>query len=157
MPPESLTPTMTPSVSFLDVDHAVGDVAELLYDVLYEPYDVRRGDDWLHPAEGGVFAVARDGAGTLLGVARLLPEADDGSRQLRQLAVAEAVRGTGVGRLLVTRLEQCAVEEGTREVWLSARDSAFGFYRALGYDFVGAEFISELTGIPHRRMAKRLR
>jgi len=147
---------MTPHVSFLDIECAVGDVAGLLYSVLYEPYGVARGDNWLHPAEGGVFAVARDDAGEVLGVARLLPAAGDMSRMLRQVSVAPVVQGIGVGRLLVTGLEERAAAEGTREVWLNARDSAFGFYRALGYDFVGEEFVSELTRIPHRRMAKRL-
>lgn len=147
---------MTPSVSFLDIERVDGDVAELLYCVLYEPYGVARGDDWLHPAEGGVFAVAGDRSAAILGVARLLPAADDAPRMLRQVAVAPEVRGTGVGRLLVTRLEERAAAEGAHEVWLNARDSAYGFYRALGYDFVGEEFVSELTRIPHRRMAKLL-
>lgn len=148
---------MTPHLSIHDAEQIQGDVAELLYGVLYEPYGVARDDDWLHSADGGVFAVARDGAGAVLGVARLLPAAADESRQLRQVAVAPVIRGTGIGRLLVAGLEEQAAAEGASEVWLNARDSAYGFYLALGYGFAGEEFVSELTGIPHRRMVKRLR
>ena len=53
-------------------------------------------------------------------------------------------------------LEDVAAAEGADEVWLHARDTAFGFYERLGYVPEGEIFVSELTGIPHRTMRKRL-
>lgn len=135
-----------------DVDEAVYD---LLYDVLYRDFGVDPASDWRHLDADSTYAVATSAGGGLLGVARLMPAGDaPESRQLRQLAVAHATRRSGVGRALVHALEHKAAEQGAREVWLNARESAFGFYERLGYEFDGEVFVSELTGIPHRRMRK---
>jgi predicted GNAT family N-acyltransferase len=135
-----------------DVDEAVYD---LLYDVLYRDFGVDPDSDWRHLDADSIYAVAASAHGGFLGVARLMPagEAPE-SRQLRQLAVAHETRRSGVGRALVHALERQSAEQGAREVWLNARESAFGFYERLGYEFDSEVFVSELTGIPHRRMRK---
>jgi len=134
----------------------------LAFGVLYGPFGVSwpeeasEGDDWLHPAPGTLVAVAIAIDGELLGSARLLPAAGDASRQIRQVAVFPHARRLGVGRALMRALETRAAEEGARETWLNARDSAYGFYEALGYELHGEGFVSELTGIPHRAARKPL-
>jgi predicted GNAT family N-acyltransferase len=133
------------------------EVLDLYYDVLYGPFGVERDFEWYHPAHGSRFAIALGSADELLGSARLLPEAGETVRQVRQVVVSPAAQGLGVGRELMTTLEHIAAEEGARELWLNARHTAFGFYEALGWKFTGEPFVSELTGIPHREMRKRLR
>jgi predicted GNAT family N-acyltransferase len=148
-----------PQPSILIVRHdweRFDEILELSYGVLYGPFGVARGDEWYHPAYGSEFAVAVDANGGLLGAARLLPSPGETSRQVRQVVVGEQARGLGVGRLLMEALHALAAEEGTCEVWLRARSSAAGFYERLGYERCGEEFISELTGIPHVEMRKRL-
>ncbi|MDR3686907.1 MAG: GNAT family N-acetyltransferase [Coriobacteriia bacterium] len=132
------------------------EVLGLYFDVLYGPFGVERDFEWYHPAHGSRFAIALGPAGELLGSARLLPEAGEEVRQVRQVVVAPAAQRLGVGRELMIALERIAAEEGASELWLNARHTAFGFYEALGWEFSSEPFISELTGIPHREMRKRL-
>ena len=146
-------------VRILEVDHGwprFDEVQALYFAVLYEGFGVPLGADWYHDANGSIFAIGLADDGTLLGAARLLPVEGDASRQIRQVAVSPAFHGAGLGRRLVTALEQRAVAEGAKEVWLNSRHSAYGFYERLGFVHEGAEFDSELTGIRHRLMRKRI-
>ena len=130
--------------------------------VLYDPFGLARPDivggeaDWRLPPPGTDVAVALDERGQILGSAWLLPAPGDPSRQVRQVAVDAASRRIGVGVLLMRAIELLAAEQGAIELWLNARDTAFGFYERLGYVAEGAVFVSELTGIPHRLMRKPL-
>jgi predicted GNAT family N-acyltransferase len=133
------------------------ELLELSYSLLYGPFGVAREDEWYVPAHGSEFAVALAEDGGLLGTARLLPAAGDESRQVRQVVVREDAQSLGVGRMLMDALHDLAAAEGASAVWLRARSSALGFYERLGYEPEGEEFISELTGIPHVQMRKRLR
>lgn len=128
----------------------------LSFDVLYRQFGVSEDADWYHPAHGSEFAIALDADNRLLGSARLLPAPGDAERQVRQVAVAHDAHGRGIGRELMLSLEQIARREDAAELWLNARSLAFGFYQRLGFEFDGEEFVSELTGIPHRLMRKRL-
>ena len=89
----------------------------------------------------------------LIGVLILTPK-PDGQVQMRQVAMAPEVQGTGVGRKLVEASEQLAIQQGFRKMILHARMSAAGFYRALGYLEEGEIF--EEVGIPHIHMFKNL-
>lgn len=131
-----------------------GRLQDMLFAVLYQPFGVDRASDWYHEGEGEI-AVALAG-GRLVGSARLLGKAGDHSRQLRQVAVEPAVQRRGIGRALVEAAERRASTEGTRELWLNARDTAYRFYASLGYGFDGEPFESELTRIPHRRMSRQI-
>ena len=73
---------------------------------------------------------------------------------LRQLAVAKERQGQGIGRRLVTRLEEEARKRGINRIEMHARQSAQGFYAALGYAPVGDMFVQ--VGIPHLVMVKTL-
>jgi predicted GNAT family N-acyltransferase len=132
------------------------EVLDLYYDILYGPFGVARDFEWYHPAHGSAFAIALGEGGELLGSARLLPVAGEAERQVRQVVVVPDAQGSGVGRALMAAIERVAAEQGASELWLNARHSAFGFYEALGWRFDGEAFDSELTGIPHRPMRKRL-
>lgn len=131
-------------------------VLNLMYVVLYRDFGVPPKAQWHVSGEPGMCAVALTSRGGLLGVARLLGAAGDETRQLRQVAVEPAVHGSGVGSALVRELEQAAEEQGASQIVLNARDTAIPFYERLGYTAEGDTFISELTGIPHRFMRKRL-
>ena len=147
-------------IELLTVGHdweRFGEVLELSYEVLYGPFGVERGAEWYHPAHGSEFCVAVAGDGRLLGTARLLPAPGDVSRQVRQVVVVPDARCGGVGRALMAAIEEMALTEAAEELWLQSRESAVGFYKRLGYACDGDRFISDLTGIPHRTMRKRLK
>jgi len=134
-----------------------GDLERLLFEVLYRDFGVSRDHDWRHDAPGSEIAVAVADDGELIGAARLLPAPGDPSRQVRQVAVVPGAQSRGVGSALMQAVEARAAEQGATQVWLNARDTAFRFYERLGYGFSGEPFTSELTGIVHRSMCKRLR
>ncbi len=74
--------------------------------------------------------------------------------KLRQMAVAPACRGSGLGRRLVRFAETAAVRRGIGEIELASRATAVGFYRALGYRETGAPHVE--IGLPHVTMRRRL-
>lgn len=133
----------------------IGEVDMLLYDVLYRGFGVPENGPWrVNRGSSTLFAgLAPDGR--LLGAVRLMASAGV-QRQLRQLAVDPEFARRGVGGALVKATERVAKMEGATRMWLNARDTAFAFYEAIGYGFAGPVFVSELTGIPHRRMEKPL-
>ena len=104
-------------------------------------------------AEAGdtLFAAYEDNQ--LAGVVMLRPEGP-GNGKLRQMAVAEAMRGRRVGEQLVAALEAHARASGLHHIGLASRKVAIGFYEKLGYVADGEEF-TEVT-IPHRHMSKAL-
>ena len=132
------------------------DVLALSYAILYGPFGVAKEGDWYHPANGSDFAVAMDADARLVGTARLLPAAEDGTRQVRQVAVVPELSRRGIGQALMVALERTAASSGTCGLWLHARQDAVGFYERMGYIPEGSVFVSELTRIPHRTMRKWL-
>jgi len=146
-------------ITIIRVHHAwerFDEIQNLYFAVLYAGFGVPRGADWYHDANGSVFAVALDSSSAILGAARLLPAPGDASRQIRQVAVAPHAHGLGLGRRLLLDLEALAIEEQASELWLNSRSTAYGFYERLGFVREGEEFESELTGIMHTVMRKRL-
>ncbi|MBE7211036.1 MAG: GNAT family N-acetyltransferase [Gluconacetobacter diazotrophicus] len=99
-------------------------------------------------------AVRVDGvlAGTLL-VAP--PPAAAGEGKLRQMAVAPAWSGRGLGRMLLDAGERELRRLGAASGRLHARRTAEGFYARHGWKAEGDGF-SEV-GVPHVLMRKRLR
>lgn len=91
--------------------------------------------------------------GKLIGTVVLTPlEAD--TVKLRQMAVAEDLRGQGVGEALLRAFEAYARAVGTQKITLAARETARRFYERNGYVAEGEGFI-EVT-IPHIKMTKAL-
>lgn len=67
----------------------------------------------------------------LIGVASFFQESS--GMRLRKLAVAPDYRGAGLGSKLVQEGAAMAKEQGFAELWCDARQSACGFYQALGF------------------------
>lgn len=75
--------------------------------------------------------------------------------KIRQMAVDNTRQSQGLGRQLLTAVEEDLRERGVSSLELAARREAVGFYEKLGYLSVGEEFVE--VGIPHRHMEKLLR
>ena len=69
--------------------------------------------------------------------------------QLRGMATASSVRGSGVGGQLFEFGVERWAELGYDLVWARARDSALGFYTRHGCRVVGAGFVDEVTQLDH--------
>lgn len=99
--------------------------------------------------EAALHVIARDGAGTPIGTARLL---EDG--HIGRVAVLREWRGHGVGSALMERLLEVAREAGLTGIPIHAQVSSIPFYERLGFVVHGDEF--EEAGIPHRHMRLEL-
>jgi YbgC/YbaW family acyl-CoA thioester hydrolase len=95
-------------------------------------------------------ALARNRFGLAVATGRLV-EVRPGVGKIGRMAVAQAVRGSGIGRqvldVLVVHARQC----GWREVMLHAQLSAVPFYLAAGFVARGPVF--DEAGIGHQEMA----
>ncbi len=89
----------------------------------------------------------------LLGCVVVVPLGAGGAR-LKQMAIAEAVRGKGLGRRLYEALEARLIAMGVSELRLHARETALGFYERLGFESEGETFLE--VSIPHVAMRKRI-
>lgn len=91
----------------------------------------------------------------VVGCALLLPNHPaQASGKLMQMAVDPQRQGEGIGRLLVTAVEQRAFGElGLTELYCHAQQKAIGFYEQLGWQPEGPTF--EEAGIPHLKMVFR--
>jgi predicted GNAT family N-acyltransferase len=76
-----------------------------------------------------------------------------GVAKIQRMAVVDDVRGRGVGRALLSFLEEEARRRGAIRLTLWAQVRARVFYERAGYAVEGAEF-DDGTGIPHVRMSK---
>lgn len=136
-----------------DTDEVFAEVLELRRAVLYEPFGIPFDDDPTDADPDTVHVVAME-EGRVVGCGRLVPA--QGGPRVRQLAVEPGRQGSGIGSALLSELVTAAAESGASEVWLAARSSATGFYEGHGFRVDGGDFETG-TGIPHVRMARRLR
>ena len=84
----------------------------------------------------------------------LVPQ-DDDKLKMRQVCVAKANQGSGLGKNLLLAAEAFAKEQGFSQLYCHARETAYNFYRNSGYIQLGEKF--EEVGIPHYFMLKSLR
>ena len=76
--------------------------------------------------------------------------------QLKGMAVAEELQGSGLGALLIDAGLALANERGAVIAWARARDSALGFYERLGFVSTGDGFIDGPTAMPHHIVVRTL-
>lgn len=74
--------------------------------------------------------------------------------KLRQMAVDDTVRKSGIGTSMLAFAEYVAEKKGFETVILHARKNAVGFYEKYDYKIVGEEFTE--VGIPHYKMIKQI-
>lgn len=122
----------------------------LRYEVLRKPLGLTYTPEQLAEEETEWHVVAVED-GKVVGVL-LLKKISDTKLKMRQFAVADAYQGQGIGSALVAFAEDFAIENGFSTIVLNARMTAVPFYKRLGYEVEGEEFVE--VGIPHLRMLK---
>lgn len=139
-------------VSRIPGDGTFEDARAVRRDVFIEEQDVSEAEEWDGHDDDAIHYVVYDGEEPV-GTARLrTPEDDIGKAE--RVAVLEAHRGDGIGRRLMTVLEDEARDQGCSRMRLHAQTAVEGFYETLGYEAVSDEF--EEAGIPHVEMVKAL-
>lgn len=104
-----------------------------------------------------IHALVVDG-GVDVGTGRVLFD-QPGQVHIGRVAVRKCARGQGVGKFLMAKLHELALDEyadgGDLVVELSAQESALNFYRTLGYEVKdGRRYLD--AGIVHQDMFLRL-
>ena len=91
----------------------------------------------------------------VLGVGRLTYD-EDGNGVVSQMAVKPQFRGKNIGCMILEHLVKLCVFNSSEKIYMSARESAIGFYEKLGFNTIGAKFASPKTGIIHVSMVLEL-
>ncbi|UUV99882.1 GNAT family N-acetyltransferase [Vagococcus luciliae] len=86
-----------------------------------------------------------------LGTVRLLP-IDKTTMKVQRMAVAKEARGKGVGKQLMTYVEDVAKQYHVSTLILGAQLHAFDFYQSLGYKPFGDTYLE--ANIEHQNMKK---
>jgi predicted GNAT family N-acyltransferase len=116
------------------------------------------------PGDGltnAVFFGAVDGDGTVTCTCFVYPDPcpwlpDRPAWHLRSMATLPERRGEGLGRVVVRAALDHAAQQAAEILWCNARETASGFYAALGFTAHGSVFTDEQHTIPHRRMWREL-
>ncbi|HOY04375.1 MAG TPA: GNAT family N-acetyltransferase [Saprospiraceae bacterium] len=132
-----------------EYDEAVG----LRYEVLRKPLGLDYSPEQLASEYDQVHLAAYGNSGALLAYLNLTPAGTE-TVKMRQVAVATALQGKGIGTLLVAESERLAQRLQFEGMTLHARETAVPFYERLGYVREGERF--EEVGIPHFKMKKAL-
>jgi GNAT superfamily N-acetyltransferase len=115
----------------------------------------------LEDAPATAHYAALDPAGQVLAVGSVMAEGHprsprEGDWRVRGMATRAALRGAGLGGMVLAELERHAREHGGARVWCNARAGARRFYEGAGFHVEGDAF--EIPGIgPHLLIAKALR
>ncbi len=96
--------------------------------------------------------LARDAGGRAVGSACLRPYR--AKHKVERVAVLPELRGSGLGRDLMSAVETHARTLGQHELVLHAQAAVVPFYEKLGWANVGPIFYE--AGIAHQKMEKRL-
>ena len=94
----------------------------------------------------------------LVGTSSWVPRDHDGRPgvQLRGMATARHLQGSGLGGLLLHAGCERATETGAQLVWARARDAALAFYLRHGFEVEGDGFIDDATQLPHHLVVRQL-
>ena len=127
----------------------------LRFTVLREPWGQLKGSEILTDEVQADHAMVVDSESEkIVGVARMQTNTPT-QGQVRCVAVLSEIQGRGVGKLLMSYLENIAQEKGFQEIVLDARENAVKFYLSIGYEIIAESYL--LFGeIPHFKMIKRL-
>lgn len=129
------------------------DASALRSEVFVAEQGIPKAMAWDEADKTALHAVAYNGMGQAVATGRLL-QAAPGIGKIGRMAVSRVLRGSGLGRELLTCLTAAASQRGDKEVLLHAQRSAQGFYSGLGFEIRG-DYFNEVD-IPHIEMFKNM-
>ena len=126
----------------------------LRWQLLRAPWKQPKGSE-IDDIEASCFHImAVDDSDEVIGIARLQFNSAD-KAQIRYMAVQPACERQGIGRALISALEQYAKKSSHEKIILHARETAVGFYQKLGYRVIEKSYLL-FDEIQHFRMSKTL-
>ena len=131
---------------------------ELYYDLrwrmLRKPWNQPKGSEKDELEDKSIHAMVCNEDRIPIGVGRAHFNSDE-EAQIRYMAVEEEWQGKGIGKMILSYLEEKIKEKGAKNIILNARDIAIKFYEKNGYHIV-KEAHTLFDVIPHYRMRKIL-
>jgi predicted GNAT family N-acyltransferase len=113
---------------------------DLRWRVLRQPWGQPRGTERDDQEDESVHRMLLNDMGLAMACGRLHMNSQE-EAQVRYMAVDEACRSFGYGRIILNELEEVASLAGATKVVLQARESAIGFYEACGYRVIAKTFL----------------
>jgi predicted GNAT family N-acyltransferase len=97
-------------------------------------------------------------AGELVAISTWIPRPhnEQPAIQLRGMATAHDLQGTGLGGQLLEAGVERARANGAPLVWARARDAALAFYMRHGFVVEGEGFVDAVTQLPHHLVTRTL-
>ena len=125
----------------------------LRWRILRKPWNQPEGSEKDELEDGAFHIMVCENDGTVVGVGRLHFNSESES-QIRYMAVEDSYRGRGIGKIVLSKLEEAAKSGGAGQIELNARETAVQFYEKAGYQVM--ESAHTLFGsIKHFKMRKR--
>ena len=89
--------------------------------------------------------------GKVVGVGRLTND-EDGNGIVSQMVVLPLHQKQNIGSMILQHFIKSCIYNSSEKVYMSARETAIGFYEKFGFNTIGAKFASPKTGITHVSM-----
>lgn len=125
----------------------------LRYEILRKPWNQPIGSEKDEQEDSSIHAFIKQNNETLA-VCRLQMNSSE-TAQLRYMAVKSNLQGKGLGKIIISFLENEAKELGAKEIVLHARENALDFYKSCGYSIVEKSYL--MWGeIQHHLMKKMI-
>ena len=95
---------------------------QLRWQILRKPWGEKRGSEQDEQDQEAIHRMIINELGEVLAVGRL-DKIDEFQGKIRYMAVSEKAQGQGLGKQIITALEQKASELGIKEITLNAREN----------------------------------
>jgi predicted GNAT family N-acyltransferase len=127
---------------------------QLRWQLLRAPWNQPQGSEIDDLEDSCIHLMAVSDNKEVIGVARLQYNSSE-EAQVRYMAVTRKYERQGVGRALITTIEDQASDSGIQTIVLDAREPAVDFYKKLGYQVIEKSYLL-FDEIQHFRMVKTL-
>lgn len=128
------------SVKIASTNQQLNSILKLRYEVLRKPWSqtIDSATDQLE--EKSINAFIQNNKGVYIACGRL-QENENKIGQIRFMAVDQNYQGKGLGKLIITSLEEKAKELKLNKIQLQARENAVSFYKNNGYVMIEKTFL----------------
>lgn len=128
------------SVKIASTNQQLNSILKLRYEVLRKPWSqtIDSATDQLE--EKSINAFIQNNKGVFIACGRL-QENENKIGQIRFMAVDQNYQGKGLGKLIITSLEEKAKELKLNKIQLQARENAVYFYKNNGYVMIEKTFL----------------
>ena len=127
----------------------------LRWEILRKPWNQPRGTEKDESEESSFHLMALNDLDECVGVARLQNNSED-EAQVRFMAIRDDQQGKGLGKKIMSVMEEQARKSGKQKIMLQARENAVPFYESIGYSITEKTF-KLWDIIQHFKMEKTIR